>query len=178
MRLSRCIILEGPDGGGKTALYTKMVHSWGLRGAGHDGGPPTNAAEAWKRLALFSAKAPAIRDRTPAISDIIYSRVLNRPTMVSLEEYMNWLWLLEPVVVYVRPPDATLLEIALEVRPHKTEEFVGKLAVHRQDIVDEYDRFFAELRNYHDVFEYDRTKDAEASILQNQLLTRDIICAD
>lgn len=180
MRLLRPIILEGPDGGGKSHLYRTLC-SWGLKAAGHDGGPPEDAADVWKRLAMYSAISPAVRDRCPAISDVVYSRALGRETKVPVYATEDWLWCLDPLIIHCRPPLDKLLAHKIETKPHKPAEFVEQLNSSREAILRGYADYLAhlnlELGLY--VYVYDWTQDEDVSELKAWLRAeRFISCVD
>jgi shikimate kinase len=180
MRLLRSVILEGMDGAGKSALYETMTEKWGLRGSGHDGGPPVNAADVWERLAMFAAQSPTVRDRCPAVSDVVYSRVLGRGTKVPEERTRAWLRYFRPFVIYCRPPLATVMAHTVQVKPHKTSEFVAEIQDRRESLYDTYDQVLAEHADADliDGFQYDWTIDSTARALRDHLIVAGVLCAD
>lgn len=171
MKLNHTIIIEGPDGSGKTGLYHRLVVGYGFRAAGHDGGPPKDAADAWSRLAWLGAYSPAVRDRCPAISDIIYSELLEREAMVDPADYWKWLDVFSPVVIFCRPPLEVILSHAIIEKPHKARGHVDAIKNKRSRLVELYDRTAAivQQRSHCPVFIYNYTVDLEARGLVQQL---------
>jgi len=174
--LKRSIIIEGPDGAGKTRLFTLMTETWELKSAGHDGGPPVDAADSWSRLAMFAAMSPAVRDRCPAISDPVYSAALNRRTMLSVQDYSKWMREFQPYVIFCRPPTEVILSAPVEQRLHKPAEFVDQVRASRAAIIAAYDRMLpallvnAEVKGYL----YNWTTDPEGRRLFDTLVEESV----
>lgn len=171
LKLLRPIILEGPDGAGKTQLYNRMTQEWLLKAAGHDGGPPADAADAWKRLAMTAAQTPAVRDRTPAISDPIYSGVFHRDPVLTRDEYEGWLEELRPVIIYCRPPNNVILNQEVRAKLHKPEAHVSQVKLNRMALIHAYDLYMGNLqsRTSCEVLAYNWTHDPDALELNKWL---------
>ena len=179
MELLHSILLEGPDGAGKTCLFERMVGLWDFKSAGHDGGPPESAHEAVGRLVDFESQDPAVRDRCPAISDIVYSKALNRDPKLTEKEYKFWLKNFKPLVIYCRPPREVLNHAPIREKPHKTAKHAYQVAKERDRIIRNYDSLMVEWSEDGTIggIEYDWTVDEDGSKLLSLLKERGI-CAD
>jgi hypothetical protein len=180
MKLLRPIILEGPDGAGKSTLFDLMTGSWGLKSAGQDGGPVASQEDAWKRLAMTAAQGCAVRDRTPAISDHIYSEVFGRTPGLKRMDYDTWLRVFDPYIVYCRPPLETILKQEVKQKLHKPEDHVEVVKANRSRIVDlyDYDIKSRDLLLDLDIYTYDWTRDTGAVKLKTELFELGVICAE
>ena len=65
------VILEGPDGGGKSTLAAKLGKTIGAR-VQVGNGPPRNASEIEGRMRDYNAMLDVIFDRHPCVSQPIY----------------------------------------------------------------------------------------------------------
>lgn len=146
MQLIKSVVLEGPDGSGKTTLMRNLVRQ-GFRSSGHDGNRPKDAAEAWKRLAEFAALGPCLRDRTFVISDWVYNEVFKRDPIIPEWERLAWLALFRPTVIYCRPSVDTILAAPVPERPHKSPDWVEEVKANRRYIIDAYDREIAYIKS-------------------------------
>jgi hypothetical protein len=181
VKLARSIILEGTDGSGKTTLFDVMTKLWGLRSSGHDGGPPQSYHDIQARLAHTSLNNPAVRDRTPCISDIMYSAVLGRETTLSSKAYMEFLKDLDPLIIYCRPPLAVLYANAVKPKPHKPQEFVDRIKSWDTQwrLIQEYDHYMERTaQGLLRVITYNWVVDQAAGKLQQALKNGGYICVD
>jgi hypothetical protein len=179
MKLTRPIILEGPDGSGKSTLFKLMTEDWGLKSAGHDGGPPKDSGEAYDRLLKTEQHGLAVRDRIVAISDSIYSEVFKRKPKLAQRDYNDWLQGFDPIIVYCRPPKETILSQEVPVKLHKPEDHVKIVKANRLQITDLYDDTMLKLvRLGLIVYYYNWTKDPQARRLQSYLIKGDALCVE
>jgi hypothetical protein len=180
MRLNRSIILEGPDGSGKSVLRTILTEKWGLPDSGHDGGPPKSAEDVWERYAWFAVQSPTVRDRCPAISDYVYAEVMQRDPKVPLNVSNAWLAVLSPAIIYCRPPEEAILMSAVIVKPHKPAADVEAVKAQRPKIIQAYDRMIPWIASYCGlpVFYHDWTTDESAEGLRKRLIEGGVLCAD
>lgn len=111
----RHIIVEGPDGSGKSSLITHLTESLGLdiheRASTSRGGPVDRLAE-WVERDIHSYAGvwrPFIYDRHPVISEPIYGRVV-RNDLAPRFEFPGWLigcrlqMYSKTIVVFCMPP--------------------------------------------------------------------------
>jgi len=172
--LTKLIVVEGPDGAGKSALVAKLARDLG-REPFHTGGPPKNQQEKLERLARDRSFAdkPMVMDRIYHISEQIY-RPLDGPLDPGEADMLTREILeLNPVVVYCRLiSTAAMLElIDRGKKNHKPTEYMKKVIAHHRDIVHAYDRLMGELGYGYPygltIFGYDWMQDRYANLLES-----------
>lgn len=138
------ILLEGPDGGGKTTLakYLSDLFNMPIEGGK---GPPKKPGEivtrARSQLNLMYMSTPYIHDRTPIVSQPIYSRFRqNRnpqddiPMDFEFEMFLG----ARPLVIYVKgEPELKDHTIA----PHDTPSHAKMVEEHQGRICNLYDQW-------------------------------------
>jgi thymidylate kinase len=149
------IICEGPDGGGKSHLASKLalLLNWQRRICG---GSAHNEEQFWRLIAeeLFLPEK-VVCDRTVIISEYIYTRALKRQAIVSTDiatEQIRRLCLRRPIFIYCRP-SITLLKDWAKVsiphqtnsKPYKSKEHCEAVLQNIEQIVKEYDALMHEL---------------------------------
>lgn len=105
------IIIEGPDGSGKTTLIEHLIrnHSWPVV---FGEGPPKHPGEMLERLKRFAQMAErtqdqvTLYDRHPSVSDPIYSTAAGRSLLQP--DYYNWVYQLPHLCVYCQAKDDSL----------------------------------------------------------------------
>lgn len=105
------IIIEGPDGAGKTKLLSKLLehhpeYSAAQRPCSSSGGPLCGA-DMVAYLARYGSLDQAIYDRYPSISGAVYDAVLHRATDTAAGPYLRgaFHWVTENArIIYCRPP--------------------------------------------------------------------------
>lgn len=143
------IILEGPDGGGKSTLAQALSEALGVP-RHHSGGPPKNAQEIAQRhrrvLEALRDRKPIIFDRVPAVSDPIYGPIIRGATPITHDMVLELRDALVLPIIYCRPPISVLLRVqdGHEVKEHETEEHVRGVMQHQQKIIEAYDQVMDE----------------------------------
>lgn len=109
------IVLEGPDGGGKSTLAAKLVQylndrainiaSGSLWSYQHSGGPPKDDLEIDARTRAFLAFDHVVFDRHPTISNPIYSAIFHGTPGPSLA-LIHRFYAQQPIIIYCRSTDA------------------------------------------------------------------------
>lgn len=79
----RHIIVEGPDGSGKTGLVAKLSHSFGYpihERASHSRTGPVPSVDVWAHtdVATMADQPPSVYDRHPIISEPIYAALVRK----------------------------------------------------------------------------------------------------
>jgi adenylate kinase family enzyme len=115
------IILEGPDGSGKSTLGFKISEEIGLPII-HSGGPPKSEEEL--TLRVIYSQDNSLLDRHPYLSEIIYGTLNGRTPMITFDK--TWLWLSnnKPLIIYCSPGLDYLLKNLdkLKTKAHKSAE--------------------------------------------------------
>lgn len=106
------LIVEGPDGAGKSNLVKALVDNYGIeqgpKASTTDGPLPLDMAR-WTREYLQSPETK-IYDRHPLISELIYAPALSRAfnggyqDLMDLSEMLEWFYDQEPAIIYCLPP--------------------------------------------------------------------------
>lgn len=141
----KTIILEGPDGAGKSTLGDQIAAHLGIE-VSHDGGPSRDREHALERIHALNGYDRTLRDRSTLFSDGVYKKALGITPFVSDEEINNLVAdyaKKRPLVIYCRPSmDVIFRNIgALDrVKAHKPPEYIEKLKVRLPLIVEQYDK--------------------------------------
>lgn len=148
--MAKLVIVEGPDGAGKSTLIQNLVALGGFVSA-HTGGPPRDKQDLEDKLAKVTASLDAagpnilVLDRHPAVSDPIYSKVTGSRSFVTPGELSKQIWDLNPVFVYCRGTADSMREnISRSPKAHKPSEHLLKVIQKHGEIVKLYDAFFAQ----------------------------------
>lgn len=127
MSMRRPIVVEGPDGAGKSTLCRDLAYVFGME-VFHTGGPLKDADEAVSRVQRMKEAGAVIFDRVPHISERVYGPL--RPDGKVFEVPMNTLAELNPIVILcVGAADLGTLEEWVESqkgKSHKPEELIRK----------------------------------------------------
>lgn len=133
------IVLEGPDGGGKSTLASVLAHmtKWPIIGSE---GPPKGTIEFIERLERYHAlPTTVICDRHPVISDPIYAKAFGRDTFVRYEDLFRFLNRNTFIVYCVSPTG----ELGPQDNPHAdTPEYVSQLTREHANIRKLYEWHF------------------------------------
>lgn len=112
------VVVEGPDGGGKSNLVERLVEATGLpilqRASDSEKGPIANIGEYIENDLMFNHDVRGIYDRHPLISELIYGptcRGWMKWADVASETDREWLtemlalfYSYQPVLIYCLPP--------------------------------------------------------------------------
>lgn len=148
--MAKLVIVEGPDGAGKSTLIQNLVALGGFVSA-HTGGPPRDKQDLEDKLAKVAASLNAagpdtlVLDRHPAVSDPIYSKVTGSRSFATPGELGEQVRALNPVFVYCRgSADSMMRNISKSPKAHKPPEHLLKVIQKHGEIVKLYDGFFAQ----------------------------------
>lgn len=137
------VIIEGPDGAGKTTLIDKLIQSKRYFVLIRNSGPPREVVDIYRFLNLIDNIPPAqpvILDRHPCISDRIYGPLLRSMDLLR-DKPSNWMLSRAELIVYCRPPTETILENVARTKGTQ----LGGVLENASKIIAEYDRLFLEL---------------------------------
>ena len=136
------IVLEGPDGGGKSTLADRLTDRFGWPVV-HTGGPITTKGGFLARVEekKLLSSTQVIFDRVPLISDLVYSSLQNRPSFLSQNETLSFLRIMSPVVIYCRLSSAQLMlqRMVQQEKSHKPKDHVMQVKDSYEEIVRLYD---------------------------------------
>lgn len=174
-RLRRAIILEGPDGTGKTTLGKRLGEEFGVPYF-YAGGPPAGdkGIRETCELQLKRTASPCVLDRVSFISELCYRAVMDpvfvARSQVSVTRYLALALKNRPIIVFC------MAEGGLERATRETyeeDDFTAQLRVHMPAIIARYHRVFAEIANgYRVLLRYDFTETTHDELIEN-ILTMD-----
>lgn len=136
------IVLEGPDGAGKSTLAERLAfkYQWPIV---HTGGALKSREEYFERVEAKKLRTASnvIFDRVPMISELVYCSVQGRAPFIHEWEAMNDLIKLRPVVIYCRLSDSDrmLERILSSPKPHKSAEYLELVKRNHPLLVKKYD---------------------------------------
>jgi hypothetical protein len=144
------IVLEGPDGAGKSTLGEAISKRLGVE-LGHDGGPSRDGAHCIERIVMFGRLHNALRDRSTLFSDAIYKRALGlgEPyvNQRDIDEHVRRIAAVQnTLMIYVRPPADVLLKNTDALarskphKPHKPPEYAKQVKQNLPLLIEEYDK--------------------------------------
>lgn len=137
------IIIEGPDGAGKSTLAKELQSVFGFPIV-HTGGPLNSRAEFESRvedLKLLAPEFSSIFDRTPFISDQVYALLSDRLPFVTMEDLKFMIDKVDPIIIYCRLSSSYKMRqhIDRSVKTHKSPEYMKKVIANHPFITDQYD---------------------------------------
>lgn len=152
------IIIEGPDGSGKTTFIDMLIGSKRWFTLLRTAGPPPSLLIIVQYLAWIanaSPRMPLILDRIPVISDRIYGPIL-RNADIFRDKPLAWMLTATPLIIYCRPP---LDVIVKNVAATRASQLAG-VEENTRAIVQGYDEHMAKLVGMAlNVVQYDYTED-------------------
>lgn len=154
------IILEGPDGTGKSTLLTTLAGVLGME-AHHTGAARHTLEDLEEALKFVEDRPGQLFDRCSHISNGIYARVQGRPDLVPEHEMSRRLREdVSPIIVFCRfrgeGSEAAMLEnMTKSPKPHKSEVDTQVVVDAHPLIVAEYDRVMQNLEGIVPIVTYD-----------------------
>ena len=143
------IILEGPDGAGKSTLITRLVKDHGYA-VYRSGGPKDeeNMLRVVKEMAVLALDPTTVYlcDRAPWISELIYSKALGRDPVMPME-FFNPFFSLPQRIIYCNLNDSVsmLSNMSREFKAHKPAEHTALVVKNYQQVCDLYDELMDEM---------------------------------
>jgi adenylate kinase family enzyme len=160
----KVIIIEGPEGSGKTTL-AKMLEEEAELNYHHSTGPPEDVADLDNRLdrSMELLNMRFVQDRSPWISEPIYSALLDGPQIYPYwNVYMAGLKAVNAKVVYCRPPDEIIFENMLQdEKSWKSASLTQRIVKKRAYLLALYDRFMEQFQPW---LIYDWTRESSAPV--------------
>lgn len=153
------IVLEGPDGCGKSTLIKQLNKDLGLP-IFQSGGPKTKEAmeKMLDELEIMShCQQIYLCDRAPFVSEIIYSQAFGREPVIPAKDLMDY-WLLPNLkIIYCRIDQAAALaNMDRKFKPHKPAEHTAIVEQRHANICELYDDIMDSAESARiKVFEYD-----------------------
>lgn len=142
------IILEGPEGAGKSTLGMKLSSRLRMPLI-HTGGPVQSKEELHDRLDdLNIMRNPRkIFDRIPLISELMYAPLQNRQPFITRKAAIDVLTGINPTIYYCRLADQErMFKQMIEGKTHKSAEWMETIRKNHVDLVASYDELMDELR--------------------------------
>lgn len=168
------IVIEGPDGSGKTTLAKKVAESLKASYV-HGGGPTKDETDALERcvkeLVLCASSNLYVLDRTTIICEQVYGQVFRGAPLLSrvlLSNFEERMLKDTAMLIYCRPNGTILHTHARAEReraesaehqekPHKTVEQFRRVETYLPKIITTYDALFARIALRFPVIRFDRS---------------------
>ncbi len=137
------IVLEGPDGAGKSTLAERLqvMYQWPVV---HTGGPNSSRQDVFDRIDQFRfmSRTNVIFDRIAMVSEPVYSVLQHRDSYLDDCEILALVEQMNPVVIYCRLQDSErmLRRILESPKAHKSPEYLRKVQANHAEITKRYDR--------------------------------------
>lgn len=151
------IIVEGPDGSGKSTLIEQLSKELGYP-IFKSGGPkdPELMKDTLYQLGKLSLKNEVyLCDRVPWISERIYGKALNRPMVVPLRILENCLTLDQKIIYcFSENSEQMLTNMSREFKAHKPKEHTEGVIKNHADICKAYQELMEIVRQSVPVFDY------------------------
>lgn len=128
------IVLEGPDGGGKSTLAEKISAVTGLR-VQQGSGPPRGVGEIEARMTAYLALDGVVFDRHPAVSQSVYGAMRGEGFSEEFVRLRDQFYDSGPLMVYCRSTTAS----RHVVKPGESEDHVRLLTLRYSHLVEAYD---------------------------------------
>ena len=132
------IVIEGPDGSGKSTLILEITKRLGLK-ATHLGSRPKTMQDLHDRV--IKSQYCEVLDRWSPISERVYGTIANRDWSIDvLDTYLDTY---RPLIIYCRPPRGVLLENKKQcleaVKSHKSKEHCDLVSDNFERVIELYD---------------------------------------
>lgn len=159
MQLKRPVIIEGPDGAGKSTLAKRLAVHLGVE-VFHSGGPPMDIKHLQLKMDKIKKNYRShVIDRTPHISEPIYAPVNGRRVFIPIDVLHKELSDLKPLIIYCRLKSAVDMFKAIDrsKKLHKSPEHLREVMEQYSKVVQKYDADFGVIKNLPgvDVIQYD-----------------------
>lgn len=133
------IVLEGPDGAGKSTLIKAIEKRLGIE-ATHFGGPPKYIDELHERVA--ASRSAKLLDRYSPISEQVYGPIANRQWSIDVMD--TYIQQNCKIVIYCKPRRSTLMRNKVRCleadKAHKSEQHCKMVSDNFERVLDGYER--------------------------------------
>jgi len=136
------IVLEGPDGSGKSTLSLQLEKDLGATLHRSPMLPSQEVFDFVTEEQEYHAerKELHIHDRVTWISELIYSRALDRPVRLNLNKFNHYLDLPQ-IVVYCAPTGINKMNIDVGFKAHKSKDHLDAVMRNHTKIINMYEGF-------------------------------------
>lgn len=169
--MRKVIVVEGPDGAGKSHLVAKLQAFLGFETV-HTGGPKT-PEQLRKEVGIFESMATTpgrevIFDRVPQISEQVYAPVAGRLSPLPGPVLLDSLVRMRPVVIYCRLQNEKVMRqaVSLAAKPHKPKEHLDLVLERHPEVVRRYDELMENVSKVVPVLKYDWRVDPWPGLMQ------------
>ena len=141
------IIIEGPEGSGKSRLADLLRRNTSFE-VHHFGAPPSSIEELDRRLdrSREMLTLPVIQDRSPWVSEPIYSVLLGQGPVTTWPAYVGGLRAMNAKVIYCRPPDETIRDsMCQSPKTYKNATYEKRILLNASWLISLYDDFMDQL---------------------------------
>lgn len=147
------VVLEGPDGSGKSTLGRQLEASADLNVSYFHSSKPESVYDQSRIMdeikSMITNRRTFIVDRAPWISDPIYAKVFNRHLFISNKEIIDHITDPNIRVVYCSPKGIKPSDVSLAKKSHKSQEYTAQVIAKHKRIIDAYDDLFGQVHKFH-----------------------------
>jgi energy-coupling factor transporter ATP-binding protein EcfA2 len=146
------VIVEGPDGSGKSTLVQWLHEQLKDSKVVRWNDPPENEKQLGQNLMcsgiMMKYGDNVIQDRSPWVTDPIYKTVeIGSKNMGTWAHYQAKLIEIQPVLIYCRPPDSVITRHAKTgSSPPDNPKYLSWIGNNIEKLIFFYDQFFGSLR--------------------------------
>lgn len=154
------IVIEGPDGAGKSTLIEKLAKDFGYT-VYRSGGPKDaeTMVKVLREMAVlaFDKTTTYICDRAPWVSELIYSKALGRATVLPADAFLMCYSFPQRIIYCSLEDSETMLKnMSREFKAHKPAEHTAGVIQSHENICRLYDNLIDEIENVGiDIYGYD-----------------------
>lgn len=166
------IILEGPDGGGKSTLMEALRFKPGAVHVSMLGGRTMDHEAMRSRTyqAIRRAKEETVVcERFHPISDVVYRSLFGGPRVFSQFEFdQMFVGMRAPTILYCRPPLQAAIDAGIQKAGDDDDEWIMRIGAKLPDLFGSYDTLMLLLqtRGWANVIRYDYTEGSQAKLIE------------
>lgn len=152
------IVLEGPDGTGKTTLGYQLAKDLNAQYY-HSGGPktPKELEDKMNELEIMAESSRCyIVDRVPYISEMVYGYALRGSSLITVLQHQKYKSLAR-LYIFCKPSAKHNVQMSLDFKAHKPKEHTDAVIKNKDKIKDLYDGIFKKIP--HIIYNMDNYKE-------------------